>query len=431
MNLYQPTITGSLSVSGSVNISGSITIAGGGTISGTASIATTALTASSADNFLTRGTLTAQTLVVQTITSSVDFVTGSTRFGSISANTHVFTGSMAVSGGLVVSSTTPELTVGATGVTLGNVITDTHTITGSIGISGSATFASSVTANSTINGYFGGITTGQLPATSGTTPNNPMLNLTNNRGVGLYVGGQHASPFGIWMQVADTTNLGVYYPLLLQPNGSNVGIGTSNPNRKLVVVGGNGNQLELDNTGQTYTQQFWKINGNEVGTIWASTSEFHMYTYGSQPILFSTNNAERMRITNGSEIVRGPIREFAQALSPPDPYTGDARLNITHNPWGGNNDSGTVYVEFQARAYGNNQTTTAFGIITYRLGDNGINVTNVSTAGVTTSNVTITTDVSSNYILRIRFGVTQNTDRISVFARTTNGVVSLISADIV
>ena len=100
MNLYQPTITGSLSVSGSVNISGSITIAGGGTISGTASIATTALTASSADNLLVRNTLTAQTLVVQTITSSVDFVTGSTRFGSLAANTHVFTGSMSVSGSL-------------------------------------------------------------------------------------------------------------------------------------------------------------------------------------------------------------------------------------------------------------------------------------------------------------------------------------------
>ena len=98
MNLYQPTITGSLSVSGSVNISGSITIAGGGTISGTASIATTALTASSADNLLVRNTLTAQTLVVQTITSSVDFVTGSTRFGSLLANTHTFTGSVLVSG---------------------------------------------------------------------------------------------------------------------------------------------------------------------------------------------------------------------------------------------------------------------------------------------------------------------------------------------
>jgi hypothetical protein len=105
MNLYQPTITGSLSVSGSVNISGSITIAGGGTISGTASIATTALTASSADNLLVRNTLTAQTLVVQTITSSVDFVTGSTRFGSILDNTHVFSGSVSMNpGGLFVSS---------------------------------------------------------------------------------------------------------------------------------------------------------------------------------------------------------------------------------------------------------------------------------------------------------------------------------------
>jgi len=104
MNLYQPTITGSLSISGSVNISGSITIAGGGTISGTASIATTALTASSADNFLVRNTLTAQTLVVQTITSSVDFVTGSTRFGSLLSNTHVFSGSVSMNpNGLFVS----------------------------------------------------------------------------------------------------------------------------------------------------------------------------------------------------------------------------------------------------------------------------------------------------------------------------------------
>ena len=49
-------------------------------------------------NLVVTGSITAQTLIVQTITSSVDFVTGSTRFGSISANTHVFTGSMSVSG---------------------------------------------------------------------------------------------------------------------------------------------------------------------------------------------------------------------------------------------------------------------------------------------------------------------------------------------
>jgi len=134
MQVYQPTITGSLSVSGSVNISGSINIAGGGTISGTASIA---LTASSADNLLVRNTLTAQTLVVQTITSSVDFVTGSTRFGSLSANTHVFTGSMDLTGSLTVVTTGTEFQVNANGVKFGNVIGDAHNITGSVLISGS------------------------------------------------------------------------------------------------------------------------------------------------------------------------------------------------------------------------------------------------------------------------------------------------------
>jgi hypothetical protein len=143
MNLYQPTITGSLSVSGSVNISGSITIAGGGTISGTASIATTALTASSADNLLVRNTLTAQTLVVQTITSSVDFVTGSTRFGSISANTHQFTGSMSVTGSLAVVTTGTEFQVTNTGVNLGNALTDSHIISGSVRINPNGLFVSS------------------------------------------------------------------------------------------------------------------------------------------------------------------------------------------------------------------------------------------------------------------------------------------------
>ena len=120
MQLYQPTITGSLSVSGSINLSGSITIAGGGTISGTASIATNAITASSADNFLVRNTLTAQTLVVQTITSSVDFVTGSTRFGSILGNTHVFTGSVLVTGS--VTATEGNFLGGGVDGSLGSVV---------------------------------------------------------------------------------------------------------------------------------------------------------------------------------------------------------------------------------------------------------------------------------------------------------------------
>jgi len=46
------------------------------------------------------GTITAQTLIVQTITSSTDFVTGSTIFGSQLSNTHQFTGSVSITGSL-------------------------------------------------------------------------------------------------------------------------------------------------------------------------------------------------------------------------------------------------------------------------------------------------------------------------------------------
>ena len=62
-----------------------------------------AATASSADNFLVRGTLTAQTIVVQTITSSTEFVTGSTKFGTQLSNTHQFTGSVSITGSLSVT----------------------------------------------------------------------------------------------------------------------------------------------------------------------------------------------------------------------------------------------------------------------------------------------------------------------------------------
>ena len=59
-----------------------------------------AATASSADDFLVRGTLTAQTIVAQTITSSVEYITGSTQFGSLLTNTHQFTGSVSITGSL-------------------------------------------------------------------------------------------------------------------------------------------------------------------------------------------------------------------------------------------------------------------------------------------------------------------------------------------
>jgi len=75
-----------------------------------ATSASYALTASSADNFIVRGTLTAQTIVAQTITSSTEFITGSTKFGTQLTDTHQFTGSVSVTGSLAVNGSNVILT---------------------------------------------------------------------------------------------------------------------------------------------------------------------------------------------------------------------------------------------------------------------------------------------------------------------------------
>jgi hypothetical protein len=94
MILYNPTVSGSLLVTGSLT---------------------------------TTGTITSQTLVVQTITSSIEFVTGSTRNGTLSTNTHEFTGSVLMSGSLVIGATSSDTSYNAgswfnnSGLAVGNI----------------------------------------------------------------------------------------------------------------------------------------------------------------------------------------------------------------------------------------------------------------------------------------------------------------------
>ncbi len=95
-----------------------------GLLTGTASYASqaltssNALTASSADNLTVRGTLTAQTIVAQTITSSIEFITGSTKNGSLLSNTHEFTGSVSITGSLSINESDYTTTSGSTSTRL-------------------------------------------------------------------------------------------------------------------------------------------------------------------------------------------------------------------------------------------------------------------------------------------------------------------------
>ena len=73
------------------------------TTSGSMLSASYAQTASYSDTFRVGGTLTAQTLVVQTISSSIIYSSGSNTFGNSLANNQIFTGSVSITGSLTVN----------------------------------------------------------------------------------------------------------------------------------------------------------------------------------------------------------------------------------------------------------------------------------------------------------------------------------------
>ena len=118
-----------------------------------------ALTASSADDFTVRGTLTAQTIVAQVITSSTEYITGSTIFGSELSNTHEFTGSVSITGSLKVNNSL---------VVLSNQ-------TGSMSVATSSyAFTASYVDASNVNNLFR-IATGSVSASVNVTPQSLFL----------------------------------------------------------------------------------------------------------------------------------------------------------------------------------------------------------------------------------------------------------------
>jgi len=385
MQLYQPSITGSLSVSGSINISGSINVVGsGGTITGTASYASnaelldgldstvftltssfaaqtasfTAFTASQNilngkyattssntftgiqtvnSNLVVTGSITAQTLVVQTVTSSVIYSSGSNVFGNNIANTQTFTGSMNLTGSLTVVTTGTELQVNATGVNLGNALTDIHNVTGSLRITGSTLQISS--SNYALSLVGGGAT--RYAGTINNTSGNLDFGIEGSAGNQLFTGaGSYES--GIGTSVAKNFHLVSNSTVRMTVSASgNVGIGTTSPQSIVHALVNNATVPTSGTTPSGYALSYGAGDGNNGG-LWFSTdfggdqgiagiaaTRVSGYTTDLRFYTNSTNSAraftERMRIfSNGNVAIQNTFVDNGAKLC----ITSDAKAGI-------------------------------------------------------------------------------------------------------
>ena len=223
-------------------------------------------------NLTVTGSITAQTLVVQTITSSVDFVTGSTRFGSILANTHIFSGSITMNpGGLFVSSsgnvgigtTTPRISATGTNRTLdikgGIYFGDTNSESCTINNDDSMIF--NIDANNSSTSNFFRFATNTTLETGGTE----LMRITETGSVGIGT----SSPANLLDLVTTTTPLRIVNTILTNNQQAWIKLRQSTTNLYGADIGidtttGGDFVIGRNNNTDTFTEAFRikRTNGN-------------------------------------------------------------------------------------------------------------------------------------------------------------------------
>jgi hypothetical protein len=226
-----------ISLSGSLNLSGSLT---------------------------TTGTITATTLVVQTITSSISSITGSTNFGSLSSDTHKFTGSLNVTGAFYIT-------------------------TGSVGIG-------TVSPSQKLEVVGGEIKAGRVDTNQEGGQVSFGRASDNNTSWYIDLYGSSTSP---QLRFVDVDNSAVRMTL----TGSNVGIGTTTPSGLLQVgVANSGIYFDVSTQYTPKIKAAGTISDIQIESVGSGGNVYLTAPGATSLITLSTAGSERMRISSTGNV---------------------------------------------------------------------------------------------------------------------------------
>ena len=316
---------------------------------------------------------------------------------------------LTASTGISVTGTYPNFTITNTSPSSGGTVTSVAALT--IGTSG--TDLSSTVANSTTTPVItlnvptaSATNRGALSSADWTTFNNKQSALTNP-----------VTGTGTTNYLPKFTSASTIGNSQIFDNGTSVSIGSTALSQKFIVVGGNGNQMALDNTGQRFTQLNFNNNGTQKAYLATDNTNnlFEIYGSAGYSLSFGTDGGQKMLLNASGNLGLGvtpsawsspfnalQLGTYGQYIAG---QTNAADMKIGTNHYYGSGD----YRYFNSISK----------VSRYDIGADGF-IWNVAPIGTANASITFTQAMTFNASGNLSIGNTNNAYRLDVTGNTND-----------